>query len=41
MTAVPAADTPAEARHPFRPGMVLALVLVAVFSLSALGALSA
>lgn len=28
-------------RHPFRPGMVLALVLVAVFSLSALGALSA
>lgn len=41
MTAVPAPDTPAEARHPFRPGMVLALVLVAVFSLSALGALSA
>lgn len=36
--ATPAADT---ARHPFRPGMVLALVLVAVFSLSALGALSA
>ncbi len=37
---VPSGDTGAT-RHPFRPGMVLALVLVAVFSLSALGALSA
>lgn len=35
------AETPGKARHPFRPGMVLALMLVAVFSLSALGALSA
>ena len=35
------AGAPGKARHPFRPGMVLALVLVAVFSLSALGALSA
>lgn len=32
---------PGRAANPFRPGMVLALVLVAVFSLSALGALSA
>ncbi len=41
MTDTSAPDTPGKARHPFRPGMVLALVLVAVFSLSALGALSA
>lgn len=39
MTDAVVSDPPA--RHPFRPGMVLALVLVAVFSLSALGALSA
>lgn len=41
MTDATLSDTPGKARHPFRPGMVLALVLVAVFSLSALGALSA
>ena len=41
MTDAAPSDTPGKARHPFRPGMVLALVLVAVFSLSALGALSA
>jgi hypothetical protein len=38
---VPDAAAPGKVRQPFRPGMVLALVLVAVFSLSALGALSA
>ncbi|MBU3973082.1 MAG: hypothetical protein KKE42_04695 [Alphaproteobacteria bacterium] len=37
----PAAESAGKVRHPFRPGTVLALVLVAVFSLSALGALSA
>lgn len=37
----PVTEGPGTARHPFRPGMVLALILVAVFSLSALGALSA
>ena len=41
MTDATLSDPPGKARHPFRPGMVLALVLVAVFSLSALGALSA
>ncbi|WP_292066958.1 hypothetical protein [Brevundimonas sp. UBA7664] len=41
MTDATLSDAPGKARHPFRPGMVLALVLVAVFSLSALGALSA
>ncbi len=37
----PAAETSGKTGAPFRPGMVLALVLAAVFSLSALGALSA
>jgi hypothetical protein len=37
----PAAAAAGQSASPFRPGMVLALVLVAVFSLSALGALSA
>ncbi|MGZ9099971.1 MAG: hypothetical protein ACXW3O_09730, partial [Brevundimonas sp.] len=37
----PAAEPAGKSGAPFRPGMVLALVLVAVFSLSALGALSA
>lgn len=32
---------PAPAANPFRPGMVMALIAVAVFSLSALGALTA
>ena len=41
LSATAGAGAPGKARHPFRPGMVLALVLVAVFSLSALGALSA
>ncbi|MDP3802389.1 hypothetical protein [Brevundimonas sp.] len=41
MTDATLSDSPDKIRHPFRPGMVLALVLVAVFSLSALGALSA
>lgn len=37
----PEAGASGTNRQPFRPGMVVALVLVAVFSLSALGALSA
>lgn len=37
----PATETPGKSGAPFRPGIVLALVLVAIFSLSALGALSA